>query len=110
MIELAKKHERQHPLGCRYVRADVAEFEPAEPVDLVVAAYLLNYARTLGQLLRFCRVCYKALKPGGRFVGLNNDVRNVADASRVVEEVRLGADLGSSARRRRRYPLHDVQR
>ena len=81
MIELAEERERQHPLGCRYVCADVAEFEPAEPMDLVVAAYLLNYARTPGQLLRFCRVCYKALKPGGRFVGLNNNVRNVAVAS-----------------------------
>lgn len=50
-------------------------------MDLVVAAYLLNYARTPGQLLRFCRVCYKALKPGGRFVGLNNNVRNVTVAS-----------------------------
>ena len=81
MIELAEERERQHPLGCQYVCADVAEFEPAEPMDLVVAAYLLNYARTPGQLLRFCRACYKALKPGGRFVGLNNNVRNVAVAS-----------------------------
>ena len=81
MIELAEKQERQHPLGCRYVHADVAEFEPAEPVDLVVAAYLLNYARTPGELLRFCRVCHDALKPGGRFVGLNNNVRNVAAMS-----------------------------
>ena len=80
MIELAEERERQHPLGCRYVRADVAEYEPAEPVDLVVAAYLLNYATTPEELLRFCRVCFDALKPGGRFVGLNNNVRNVAAA------------------------------
>ncbi len=80
MVELAEERERQHPLGCRYVRADVAEFEPREPVDLVVAAYLLNYARTPAELLRFCRVCFDALKPGGRFIGLNNNVRNVAAA------------------------------
>ena len=80
MIGLAEERERQRPLGCRYVRADIAEFEPAEPVDLVVAAYLLNYARTPEELLRFCRVCYDALKPGGRFVGLNNNVRNVGAA------------------------------
>lgn len=80
MIELAEGRERHHPLGCRYVRADVAEFEPGEPVDLVVAAYLLNYARTPAELLRFCRVCFDALRPGGRFVGLNNNVRNVAAA------------------------------
>jgi len=77
MIELAEQRERQRPLGCRYVCADVAAFEPAEPVDLVVAAYLLNYARTPAELLRLCRACHGALRPGGRLVGLNNDVRNV---------------------------------
>ena len=77
MIELAEEREREQPLGCRYVCADVADFAPGEAVDLVVAAYLLNYARTPEQLLRFCRVCHDALRPGGRFVGLNNNVRNV---------------------------------
>ena len=78
MIELAAERERREPLGCRYVCADVAAFEPSEPVDLVVAVYLLNYARTPDQLLRFCRVCHEALRPAGRFVGLNNNVRNMA--------------------------------
>ena len=78
MIELAAERERRDPLGCRYVCADVAAFELGEPVDLVVAVYLLNYARTPEQLLRFCRVCHEALRPGGRFAGLNNNVRNMA--------------------------------
>ena len=78
MIALAEEEERRHPLGCRYVCADVAALEPGEPVDLVLAAYLLNYARTRDELLRFCRVCHGALRPGGRFVGLNNEVRNLA--------------------------------
>ena len=89
MIELAEERERQHPLGCRYVRADVAEYEPAEPVDLVMAAYLLNYATTAEELLRFCRVCFDTLKPGGRFVGLNNNVRNVAAAPRSLRKYGL---------------------
>ena len=78
MVELAEEQERRHPLGCRYVRADVAAFEPGEGVDLVVAVYLFNYARTPDQLLRFCRVCYDALCPGGRLVGLNNNVHNLS--------------------------------
>lgn len=78
MIELAEEQERRHPLGCRYVCADAAAFEPGEPVDLVVAVYLLNYARTPADLLHFCGVCHDALRPGGRFVGINNNVRNVA--------------------------------
>ena len=84
MIELAEEQERQRPAGCRYVCADIAAFEPGEPVDLVVAAYLLNYARTPEQLLGFCRVCHRALRPGGRLVGLNNNVRNVAGRPRSL--------------------------
>ena len=80
MIELAEAQERRHPLGCRYVRADAAAFNPGEPVDLVVAAYLFNYARTPRQLLRFCRTCHGALRPGGRLVGCNNNVLNVSGA------------------------------
>lgn len=77
MIELAEEQERRAPLGCRYACADVAGFEPAEPVDLVVAAFLLNYARTPEQLLAYCRACHEALRSGGRFVGLNNNVRDI---------------------------------
>ena len=78
MIALARERERRDPLGCRYICADVAAFEPGEPVDLVVAVYLLNYARTPEQLLRFCQVCHEALRPGERLVGLNNNVRNIS--------------------------------
>ena len=78
MIELAEAEERRHPLGCTYIRADAAEFKPKGTVDVVVAAYLLNYARSPGQLLRFCRTCHDALRPGGRLVGCNNNVLNVS--------------------------------
>ena len=36
-------------------------FAPSETVDVVVAMYLLNYARTGQQLRRFCQVCFDAL-------------------------------------------------
>lgn len=76
MIELAEREERQHPLGCSYLRADVAAFEPSGRADVVVAMYLLNYAATGAQLRRFCQVCHDALRPGGRFVGVNDNIRN----------------------------------
>ena len=52
-------------LGCRYVHADVAEFEPGEPVDLVVAAYLLNYARTPEQLSASAGSAMRRSSPAG---------------------------------------------
>ena len=73
MIRLAEENERLHPLGCSFVQADAIEFLPVEPVDLVVAAYLLNYAKTRAELDQFCRACRDCLHPGGRFVGMNDN-------------------------------------
>ena len=75
MVALAEAEERREPLGCRYVCEDAATFTPAAPVDIVVAIYLLNYARTRLALDRFFRACYRALGPGGRLVGFNDNVR-----------------------------------
>lgn len=76
MIQLAEEEEQRHPLGCRYLHRDVAQLKTARLVDVVVAMYLLNYARTGEELRRFCRVSYDALRPGGRFVGVNDNVHN----------------------------------
>lgn len=76
MIRLAEEEEKNCPLECKYVNRDVAELELAEPVDFVVAMYLLNYAKTKKALLRFCQVSYNALRSGGRFLGVNDNVRN----------------------------------
>lgn len=77
MIRLAEQREERQPLGCRYIRADAAGFRLQKPVDLVVAMYLFNNARTADQLGRFCRACHDALRPGGRLIGVNDNVRNV---------------------------------
>lgn len=76
MIRLAKEEERTHPLGCKYLNRDVTELEIAKSVDIVVAMYLLNYAKTKEELLRFCQVSYNVLRSEGRFVGVNDNVRN----------------------------------
>ncbi len=76
MIQLAEQAERRHPLGCRYLHRDVAQFTPSAPVDVVVALYLLSYASSRDMLDRFCQVCYAALRPGGRFVGIGDNVHN----------------------------------
>ena len=77
MIKLAEDEERTRPLGCKYLHRDVAALELSEPVDLVVAMYLLNYAKTKEELLRFVEVAYNMLRPGGRFVGFNDNVQCV---------------------------------
>lgn len=76
MIRLAEAEERARPTGCRYLNRDAMALVLDEPVDLVVAMYLLNYARDADELLRFVRAAHGALKPGGRFVGFNDNVLN----------------------------------
>ena len=75
MISLAEAAERADPIGCRFVYQDAALYEPEAPVDIVTAIYLLNYARTTDELASFCRACFRALRPGGRLVGFNDNVR-----------------------------------
>ena len=73
MIQLAKKQEKNEPLGVEYLVGDVMELEKVGSFDLVVASYLLNYAQTKEQLLQMCRTIADNLKSGGRFVGINNN-------------------------------------
>lgn len=77
MIKLAEEEERARPLGCAYLHRDAADLDLGEQVDLVVAMYLLNYAKTPAELLRFVEVAHRSLRPGGRFVGFNDNVQNV---------------------------------
>lgn len=74
MIRLAEAEERARPVGCRYLNRDAAALVPDEPVDLVVAMYMLNYARDANELLRFVRAADGAMKQCGRFVGFNDNV------------------------------------
>lgn len=71
MIQLARQQEAAQQLGVEYLVGDAREATLAEPVDLVVAAYLLNYAATREQLQSLCESIARCLQPGGRFVTVN---------------------------------------
>ena len=89
MIQLAEKEERRHPLGCRYLHRDVAQFEPSGPVDVVVAMYLLSYASSRAMLCRFGQVCYAALRPGGRLVGIKDNSQSPLVSSASLAKLGL---------------------
>jgi ubiquinone/menaquinone biosynthesis C-methylase UbiE len=73
MIQLARKQEEHHPLGIEYVVSDASAFDGAGSFDLVAAAYLLNYASNREELTAMCTAVARALRPGGRFVTVNNN-------------------------------------
>jgi SAM-dependent methyltransferase len=72
MIALARAAERAAPLGCEYVVGDAGALSAVGPFDLVVAAYLLNYAPDRATLDRMCAAAFANLRPGGRLVGVND--------------------------------------
>lgn len=71
MIDLARSQEIQHQLGIEYVVGDARELDGTEQFDLVMAAYLLNYARNRDELQSMCAGIARSLKPGGRFITVN---------------------------------------
>lgn len=73
MIALARQQEAERPLNIHYAVGDARDVLPDEPCDLVVAAYLLNYAATRTQLAAMLRGAARCLKPGGRFVTINGN-------------------------------------
>ncbi len=73
MIDIAREHEATTPLGIRYVTGDGRHLDLGETYDLVVAAYLLNYARTAKELREMLMSVARCLKPGGRFVTVNSN-------------------------------------
>lgn len=76
MIDLAEEAENQESLGCRYLVHDVLQLPPLGEYDIVVGMYLLNYAQSPEELTQFCKVVYDHLKPGGRFIGFNDNPLN----------------------------------
>jgi toxoflavin synthase len=72
MVALARRQEAAEPLGIDYLVGDGRALPFREQFDLVVAAYLLNYAPTRAELGAMCRGIAQALRPGGRFVTVNS--------------------------------------
>jgi len=71
MIALARGQEERQRLGIEYVIGDARELPATQEYDLVVSAYLLNYARDREELGSMCSAIARSLKPGGRFVTVN---------------------------------------
>lgn len=80
MLELAREQETQHPEGVEYILGDACNLGKIGSFDLVVASYLLNHASTKEQLLQMCQSIWENLKPGGRFVSMNNNDEQAPDS------------------------------
>ena len=70
MIELARAEERRNSLGISYLVEDASTVVPQQDFDLVIAVWLLVYARDRAHLSAMCRGLASRLRPGGRLITL----------------------------------------
>ncbi|MCX6131352.1 MAG: class I SAM-dependent methyltransferase [Proteobacteria bacterium] len=76
MIALARQREAECKLGISYEIGDASSGLKIGDFDIVLGSYLLNYANSPEHLLQFCQTIAVNLKPGGRFVGVNDNPAN----------------------------------
>ena len=76
MVSLAEKAEKENPIGVKYLVGDAAHCEKIGNFDIVLAVYLLNYAKNKKQLTQFLQNIFMNLKPGGRLIGINDNPGN----------------------------------
>jgi ubiquinone/menaquinone biosynthesis C-methylase UbiE len=103
MIELATVADKREPLGIEYLVGDARSVHFTASFDVVLAAYLLNYARSEQDLLSMAKAIHRNLKPGGRFVTVNNnpnqhprsfgDTRKYGFVKSAGSELRNGAAI-----------------
>ncbi|MFL6353008.1 MAG: class I SAM-dependent methyltransferase [Bryobacteraceae bacterium] len=103
MIELAIAAGETERLGIEYLVGDARSVRFTASFDVVLAAYLLNYARSEQDLLSMAEAIHGNLKPGGRFVTVNNNpnqrVRSFGNTSKygfvktAVGELRPGTSI-----------------
>jgi toxoflavin synthase len=85
-LEQARLEEDRERLGIEYIRGDVRKLGDIDNFDLVVAVYLLPYSRTKEELLQMCQSIFANLKPGGRFVTIQDNPEMTPDMYRLFDK------------------------
>lgn len=103
MIELARAEEQWEPLGCDYLVGDAGELGTIGSFDLVLGAYLLNYADSAESLGRFATTIFANLRPGGRLAGINDNPAQ--DMATYPQCGRYGFTKSTASNRREGDPI-----
>lgn len=112
MIELAWEEELIKSTGCHFVIGDARDLRVKKQFDLVTGIYLLNYAQSREELVQFCKTIVHHLKPGGRFLGINDNPFN--NPKRYAEYEKYGFIKESPKNRQEgdyiRYTMYNPDR
>ena len=86
MIDLARRAEDANPRGITYSVSDASDVRGLDGFDVVMAAYLFNYAQDRAQLRRMAESAFRNLNPGGRLCGVNDNPRTAPARYRYYPE------------------------
>ena len=84
-IKMAREKNKGYEGKIDYSRAFVQDFHGIGNRDLAVGSYILSYPRNLEEAIAFCQALASHLKPGGRFIGFNNNPFEVFDGERHAQ-------------------------
>jgi toxoflavin synthase len=73
MLRLAREDETTNLSGVKYLHKDVISLGQIGEFDVVVATFLLHYARNKDELLKMCQAASLNTINGGYFVSINNN-------------------------------------
>lgn len=102
MIDLARAQENGTDT-IEYRVHDAQDLPRLGAFDVVCAAYLLHYARDVGELRRMCQAIARQLSPGGRFVAINENPEQPESA--YAGYLRYGLSKTVAAPRREGSPI-----
>jgi toxoflavin synthase len=86
MIRLAREAEAKQPLGIDYVVCAAQELGRIGEFDVVTATFLLTYAKNREELHAMARTAYQNLRPGCRFLAINDNCGGCVSWSEDVYE------------------------
>jgi len=86
MIRLAREVEAKQPLGIEYIVRAAQNLGRIGEFDVVTATFLLNYAQNREDLYDMARTAYQNLRPGCRFLTVNENSGRAANWSVEVTE------------------------
>lgn len=84
-VELARRKSEDYGVRIEYHLAFIQDFFGNSDCDLVLGSFILNYARSLEEAVKYCMAIASHLKPGGRFVGFNNNPFEVFSGERYAQ-------------------------
>lgn len=86
MIRLAREAEAKEPLGIEYITCPAQDLDRIGEFDVVTATFLLNYASTRDELYRMAQAAHRNLRPGNRFITMNDNCGKMADWPAQISE------------------------